>query len=269
MKIKEVICWFSGGRDSAVACALAKRAAEARGWGFRLVHIYTRTPRPRDVDEYIQTYARWLNAQLDIIMPERSFAEYAERYGRWPVLWHGRWCYYRLKRGVIVHFLKTDPTALEALHVFAIRREESLFRGREYKNVFGTKCYEEGLCVRYWLPLLYVDSATLSRLVREFGIPESPVWKRLGSSGECGCLAGATLKKLVRLAVHYPEVVEELVAIDDIIQSVRRKGPSYPAPLIDRRLTLRQWWEQFKRQPRLDNYYDNYEGKACQGSCIF
>jgi 3'-phosphoadenosine 5'-phosphosulfate sulfotransferase (PAPS reductase)/FAD synthetase len=271
---REVICWFSGGRDSAVACALAKKVADMRGWSFRLVHIYTRTPRPRDVDEYIQEYARWLGEELDIIMPERSFAEYAAQYNYWPALRNGsesrgmRWCYFLLKRGVIVHFLRSDPAALDALHVFAIRREESLFREREYRNVFGVKCYEEDLCVRYWLPLLYVDSITLAKLVKELNIPKSPVWEKLGSSGECMCLAGSTYRRLVRLAIHYPEVVEELVAIDDAIQAGRRRGPSYPAPLIDKKLTLRQWWEQFRRQPRLDDYYDSYEGKGCQGSCI-
>jgi 3'-phosphoadenosine 5'-phosphosulfate sulfotransferase (PAPS reductase)/FAD synthetase len=270
---REVICWFSGGRDSAVACALAKRVADVRSWNFRLVHIYTRTPRPREVDEYVQTYARSLDARIEVIMPERSFAEYAAQYSYWPVLRNnkrgpGRWCYYLLKRDVVVHFLRSDPMALEALHVFAIRAEESLFREREYRSVFGVKCYEEGLCVRYWLPLLHVDSLTIQMLVKALGIPESPVWKRLGSSGECMCLAGTTYKKLVRLAVHYPEVVEELVAIDDVIQAGRRRGPSYPAPLVDKKMTLRQWWEQFKRQPRLDDYLDNYEGKGCQGSCI-
>jgi 3'-phosphoadenosine 5'-phosphosulfate sulfotransferase (PAPS reductase)/FAD synthetase len=275
MTAGEIICWFSGGRDSAVACALAKRVAELRGWDFRLVHIYTRTPRPREVDEYVRQYAHWLGARLDIIMPERSFAEYAAQYSYWPTLWSGssksrsmRWCYFLLKRDVIIRFLQTDPTALEALHVFAIRREESLFREREYRDVFGVRCYEEGLCIRYWLPLLHIDSLTLAKLVRVYNIPESPVWKKLGSSGECMCLAGTTYRRLVRLAVHYPEVVEELTTIDDIIQAGRRKGPSYPAPLIDKKLTLRQWWEQFKRQPRLDGYLDNYAGKGCQGSCI-
>jgi 3'-phosphoadenosine 5'-phosphosulfate sulfotransferase (PAPS reductase)/FAD synthetase len=274
-KFSGVVCWFSGGRDSAVACYIAKRVAEARGWDFRLVHIYTRTPRPREVDEYIQEYAKWLGEELDIIMPERSFAEYAARYKRWPVLWYdrdkyhyGRWCYFELKYNVIVHFLRSDPTALNALHVFAIRAEESLFREREYNSVFGVKCYEKDLCVRYWLPLLRVDSLTLQRLVKTFGVPESPVWRKLGYSGECTCLAGMPMRTLIRLAANYPEVMEELAVIDDIIQAGRYKAPSYPAPLIDKRLTLRQWWEQLKRQPRLDDYLDNYEGKGCQGSCI-
>ena len=273
-KYSGIACWFSGGRDSAVACYIAKRVADARGVPFRLVHIYTRTPRPRDVDEYIQTYARWLGAHLDVVMPERSFTEYATQYNYWPTLWSDgrrskRWCYFKLKRDVIVRFLQTDPTALEALHVFAIRAEESLFREREYRDTFGVKCYEDGLCIKYWLPLLHVDSITLAMLAKFYGIPESPVWKRLGFSGECMCLAGTTYKRLLRIAVNYPEVVEELAAIDDIIQAKRRKGPSYPAPLIDKRLTLRQWWEQFKRQPRLDDYLLNgYEGKGCQGSCM-
>ncbi len=249
-----IICWFSGGKDSAIACYIAKRVADIRGVSFRLVHIYTRTPRPHEVDEYLQTYAKWLGTTLEIIMPEYSFAEYAWKYARWPVLYYGRWCYYVLKRVTITYFLRNDPMALKALHVFGIRKNESLFREHEYKNIFGIKCYEKGLCIQYWLPLLYMDSLTLIKLMKNFNIPESPVWKKLGYSGECMCLAGMTLKTLTRLAVNYPEVVEELVAIDDIIQSRRYKNLSYPAPLINKRLTLRQWWEQFKRQPHISDF---------------
>ena len=34
-------CMFSGGRDSAMACTIAKRVADIKGWGFRLIHIDT------------------------------------------------------------------------------------------------------------------------------------------------------------------------------------------------------------------------------------
>ena len=269
-KYSGIVCWFSGGRDSALACYFSKKVADIRGWDFRLVHINTKTPRPNDVDKYIWEYAKWLKAPLQIISPKKSFAELAVEYGLWPLLWHIRWCYFDLKYNVIVEFLKQDSRALEALHVFAVRRDESLFRSRHYGKVFDVKCYRPGLCVNVWLPLLYFDSQTVDRLIKRFNIPQSPVWYKIGSSGECMCLAGTSLKTLRLIAIHYPDVMEELAKIDDAIQTVRRKGPSYPAPLVGKKLTLRQWWEEFKRRPRIDYYLDNhnYEGKRCQGSCI-
>ena len=267
--IRDVVCWFSGGRDSAVACYVAKKVAESRGWGFRLVHIDTRTPRPRDVDEYVRAYAAFLGAELTVIRPQLSFKEYAARYSYWPSITRPnmRWCYYHLKREPIIRFLRSDARARAALHVFGIRRGESLFREREYDSPFGVKCYEEGLCVRFWLPLLYLSSSAVDALLRRFNIPRSPVWDRLGTSGECQCLAGTPYSTLVRLRIHYPEVVRELVEIDDVIQSRRRSGPSYPHPLIDKRMTLRQWFETFRPPTTLDNFFA-YAGNACQGSCV-
>jgi len=268
MGTREIICWFSGGRDSALACYLSKKVADVRGWGFRLVHIDTKTPRPKDVDQYIRGYAEWLGADLQVIGPRKPFSELAAEYGLWPHLWNKRWCYVELKYKVIIEFLKQDDRALRALHVFAVRRGESLFREKHYDKVFGTKCYGPGLCVSYWLPLLHVDSYTVDVLVNKYGVPRSPVWARLGYSGECTCTAGMSLGTLVRVAVHYPDVLEELAKIDDAIQAVRRKGPSFPAPLVSRKVTLRQWWEEFKRRPRIDHYFGGYNGKACQGSCM-
>ena len=149
-----------------------------------------------------------------------------------------------------------------------MRHDESLFRKEHYDKVFGTKCYRPGLCINYWLPLLYVDSYMVNALLNKYGIPRSVVWDRLGYSGECMCLAGMSLRTLIRVAVHYPDVLEELAKIDDAIQAVRRKGPSFPAPLVSKKITLRQWWEEFKRRPRIDHYLDGYNGKACQGSCM-
>ena len=274
-----IICWFSGGRDSALSCYIAKQVADAKDLELKLVHINTRTPRPRDVDEYVAKYADWLGVDLITIQPDKSFEEYAMKYNYWPSIvktkegWQNmRWCYYYLKRLPIIKFLSDNAWARRALHVFGIRKSESLFREREYDSTFGTKCYTEKLCIKYWLPLLNVDSAVLDKLIRKYNIPQSPVWAKLGSSGECMCLAGASYETLVKLRIHYPDVVKELVRIDDIIQSRRRKGPSYPTPLKHLKMTLRQWYESFKPPMPIEYFLseneDEYVGKACQGSCM-
>lgn len=267
MREKNIVCWFSGGRDSAVACKIAYDVARQRGWRFRLVHIDTRTPRPSEVDEYVEKYAEWLGAELIVLRPKLSFREYAEKYAYWPLLYHNRWCYYHLKRNVVISFLRENTEVQAALHVFAIRKKESLFREREYNSVFGVKQYTQSIRIRYWLPLLYADSYVIEQLIRKHNIPRSPVWHKLGSSGECQCLAGTSYRTLVRLAIHYPEVVEELAKIDDVIQQNRRKGPSYPAPLISKKVTLREWWGWLKKQTTLIDFSD-YCGKAEVEKCV-
>jgi hypothetical protein len=105
------------------------------------------------------------------------------------------------------------------------------------------------------------------QLIKKFGIPENPVWRQVGISGECLCLAGTTEQKLVRIAIHYPSVMMKLVEIDRKVQANRRsKNPSYPAPLYQRKLMLSEWYEKFRRQPRIDDYLTEYN--SCQASCM-
>jgi hypothetical protein len=79
-------CFFSGGRDSALACYIAHRVAKARGWGFRLVFINTTIAIP-DTVNYVHTYAKWLGAELIELRPKHTFEEFATKYS-WPLLWH-------------------------------------------------------------------------------------------------------------------------------------------------------------------------------------
>jgi 3'-phosphoadenosine 5'-phosphosulfate sulfotransferase (PAPS reductase)/FAD synthetase len=92
-------CFLSGGRDSALACHIAKKVADARKWNFRLIHIDT-TIGLKETEEYVKRYAEWLGAELVIIRPEKTFEEYVARYPYWPHIYPpwARWCYHKLKR---------------------------------------------------------------------------------------------------------------------------------------------------------------------------
>ena len=76
-------CFFSGGRDSALACYIAFQVAKRRGWDFRLVHIDT-TIGLRETKEYVKRYAEWLGAELIVLRPDYTFEEYVARYSYWP-----------------------------------------------------------------------------------------------------------------------------------------------------------------------------------------
>jgi 3'-phosphoadenosine 5'-phosphosulfate sulfotransferase (PAPS reductase)/FAD synthetase len=261
-------CFFSGGRDSALACYIAKKVADVRGWRFVLVHVDT-TISIRQTSEYVFRYAQWLGAELIVLRPDYTFEEYVARYPYWPHIYppHMRWCYHKLKRAPIERYLRQHykPGGIIAL---GVRRDESLFRERNYNSVFTTKYYSGAKVeAKIWLPLLYVDSETVNKLIKKFGIPESPVWRKVGMSGECFCLAGSSKNSVIRAVRAYPELAERLIKIDDIIHQNRRKGESYPIFLKNERKRLKVWLQEVMNSPTLLDYGE-YVGKTCQGSCL-
>jgi 3'-phosphoadenosine 5'-phosphosulfate sulfotransferase (PAPS reductase)/FAD synthetase len=265
----KIHCFFSGGRDSALACYIAKKVADVRKWEFVLVHIDT-TIGLRETEEYVRLYAEWLKAELVVLRPDYTFEEYVARYPYWPHVYPpwARWCYHKLKRIPTERYIKQHYRPGDLI-VLGIRGDESLFRERNYDGVFTVKYYSDAkVWAKLWLPLLYVDDETVDKLIKKFGAPESPVWRAIGSSGECFCLAGATEHKVIRAVKAYPELAERLVKIDDIIHQNRRKGESYPIFLKDKRIRLKVWLQNVMKQQTLLDYSDRYVGKACQGSCM-
>jgi phosphoadenosine phosphosulfate reductase len=262
--VETIHCFFSGGRDSALACYIAHKVAVIKGWGFRLVFINTTIAIP-DTVEYVHKYANWLGVNLIELRPKHSFEELAPKYS-WPSLWHNRWCYYHLKRDPTIEYLERSYKKGD-LVVMGIRGSESLFRLLNYDKVFTNKCYGDGLCVHAWYPILHLTDIEVEQLIKKFSIPENPVWRRVGISGECLCLAGTTEQKLIRIAIHYPNVMMKLVEIDKKVQANRKSmKPSYPSPLYSKKLTLTEWYEKFKKQPRIDEYLTEYN--SCQASCM-
>ena len=153
-----IYAWFSGGRDSALSATIAKKVAEIKNEKLILVHIDT-TIGANETEEYVRKFSEWINAELIILRPKKAFIEYVKDYPYWPAIYppRYRWCYYHLKRNVLIEFLTKDENAKNAIHVMGIRKNESLFRESEYSKVFSTKCYNRNLCIKVWLPLLNVE----------------------------------------------------------------------------------------------------------------
>jgi len=262
-----VHCFFSGGRDSALACFIAHQVAQRRGWGFRLVHIDT-TVAIKQTREYVKRYAQWLGTELVIIRPKKTFKEYAQRFGIWPSLYPARfrWCYRELKLWPLTEYLKVNYKEGDMV-VMGVRKNESRFRDKFYTATFFTRNYD-GVEARVWAPLLYVKEPVLAKLLEQFKIPHNPVWK-YGFSGECLCLAGAPVHEVALILRHFPEEREMLLEIDDAINKNRKSGrPSAPFRLAQAGYkTLREFYEQaVKAQLTLDDFVMPY--KSCEGSCI-
>jgi len=259
-------CFFSGGRDSAVACYIAKRVADVRNWRFVLVHIDT-TISMRLTQQYVRQYAEWLGVELITLRPERTFREYAEKFSMWPSLYpqRFRWCYRELKLKPLIEYLKQNYREGDIV-VMGVRKGESKFRDKFYTQTFFDRVYG-GVKARVWAPLLFVDEPTLLRLIERYGIPKNPVWK-YGFSGECLCLAAAPVHEVAIILRHFPEMRDTLLEIDDLINQRRRQRPSAPFRLAQVGYnTLRQFYEQVvKSQLTLDNFVMPY--KSCEGSCM-
>jgi len=125
-RVKTVLAFLSGGKDSAAAAYIAYQFAKAMGLDFRLVFIDT-TIALEETREYVRRYAEWLGAELVVLRPEKTFEEYARQYPYWPSLLHARWCFAKLKRKPLVQFLRQFPP-MTVIQVLGIRRSESLFR---------------------------------------------------------------------------------------------------------------------------------------------
>jgi 3'-phosphoadenosine 5'-phosphosulfate sulfotransferase (PAPS reductase)/FAD synthetase len=261
-------CFFSGGRDSAVACFLAFQVARRRGWRFVLVHIDT-TIAIRQTREYVHQYARWLGTELVIIRPERTFKEYAEKFGMWPSLYpqRYRWCYRHLKLQPLIKYVNENYKDGDYI-VIGVRKNESKFRDRFYTAVFFERNYD-GIKTKVWAPLLFVNESTLVRLIERLGIPRNPIWGILGFSGECLCLAGAPLHEIAVILRLFPEERKMLLEADRIIQQNRKsKRPAAPPSVYQAGFsTLTEFYEKaVKSQMTLDDFVMPY--KSCEGACM-
>jgi 3'-phosphoadenosine 5'-phosphosulfate sulfotransferase (PAPS reductase)/FAD synthetase len=216
----------------------------------------------------VRQYAQWLGAELVVIRPEKTFKEYAERFGMWPSLYpqRFRWCYRHLKLQPLVRYIHQEYRPGDII-VMGVRKSESKFRDRFYTAVFFERDYD-GVKTQVWAPLLFVDEPTLMRLIERFNIPKSPVWK-YGFSGECLCLAGAPIHDIALILRYFPEERHMLLEIDDVINKSRRSGrPSAPFRLAQAGYkTLREFYQQaVKAQLTLDDFALPY--KSCEGSCM-
>ena len=252
---RTIHCFFSGGRDSALACYIAKKVADVRRWRFVLVHIDT-TVAIKQTREYVKQYAEWLGAELIIIRPERTFREYAERIGMWPSLYpqRFRWCYRYLKLQPTIKYIKEQYRKGDLI-VMGVRKSESRFRDKFYTSTFFERDYD-GVKTRVWAPLLHIGKPVLTKLLEKFKIPRNPVW-RFGFSGECLCLAGMPLHRVALILRYFPEERHTLLEIDDAINKNRRSGrPSAPFRLAQAGFaTLREFYQRaVKAQLTLDNF---------------
>jgi 3'-phosphoadenosine 5'-phosphosulfate sulfotransferase (PAPS reductase)/FAD synthetase len=257
--------FVSGGKDSVVAATIAFEEARQAGIPARVVFI-NELPAfqvPPDVlpfnpIDYVREFARWLNADLVIIDVDFNYWEGVKKWG-YPMLFHHRWCYDKMKARALVRFLEQEIKEgySQRTWVLGIRVSESRRRAKIWGSVRAKRYtyWFRGYRVEYYLPILDWSEWQVNRFIEERGIPRNPAWS-FGWSFECLCMAGTTIRKLDEIIAKAPRLALWLAEKDKEVQAARRKGPAYPAPLFDRRVTLHEYVEKKLKQPKLTLYLE-------------
>jgi 3'-phosphoadenosine 5'-phosphosulfate sulfotransferase (PAPS reductase)/FAD synthetase len=261
-----LVAFFSGGKDSAVASHIAYIYAKKHSMDFKLVHVNTGINIP-ETEAYVEKYAKWLGAELTVLKPKIDYWEGVKKWG-YPTYFEKRWCFHHLKQDPIVDFMLSEMRrgVLHPTYVLGVRRNESRFRMETY----GRKWYvrHDRVTYKVWLPILHWDEKLIYNYIKHYNIPENPVWKKLGWSGECLCLAGTSLRNLDRLIDNYPDVAKMMAEKDKEIQKLRRsnKHPEgYPTPLLNLKIPLWKYVEERKKQKKL---FEFDEGNKCMDCFI-
>ena len=259
-------CFLSGGRDSALTCYVAYKVARALSKKFRLVHIDTGIAL-QETRDYVERYAEWLGADLIVVRTPYDYFELVKKFG-YPSVLNNRWCWRLLKQEPLYQFRISELREREdnALWVLGIRSNESLFRLETYGKLRNTltRAKIKGLPVVEWLPILHLTSNQVDFLLRKFAIPENPVWRKIGISGECLCLAGTSKKVLEALFMNYPDVAEKFYKFDKSLVP-RHTNSLIPLGLWGEKKRLYEFIEEVRNKKRQSTLL---EYMSCQGACF-
>jgi 3'-phosphoadenosine 5'-phosphosulfate sulfotransferase (PAPS reductase)/FAD synthetase len=259
--VKKIYDLFvSGGKDSVAAATIGKEGAEKEGAEARIVFIDElkafEVPEgllPTTPLDYVKTFAEWLGVDLLVLEPKQSFWEGVKRWG-YPHLFHKRWCFAKLKWEPITELAYAEAKqGYFSVWVLGIRRCESRdrcrrYRERRYRYRVGRRTIE------YYLPILDWSDAEVESFIRERKIPSNPFWS-LGFSCECLCLAGTTRRTLDRMIAQMPQLAKWLAEKDEEVQKHQYKGPSFPSPLLEEKLTLCEYVRKKLNEPRLTDFF--------------
>jgi 3'-phosphoadenosine 5'-phosphosulfate sulfotransferase (PAPS reductase)/FAD synthetase len=256
--------FVSGGKDSVVAATVAFEEAKQLGIPARIVFINELPAFQIPIDmlpfnplDYVKRFSEWLGVELVVLEPKINYWEGVKRWG-YPMIYHNRWCYKFMKRDVLEEFVEQEVREgySRRVWVLGIRASESTRRRKIFS--LGRRRYTYwigGYMVEYYLPILDWTDQQVERFITEKNIPYNPLWK-YDFSFECLCMAGMTITTLDRIIAELPQLARWLAQKDKEVQSVRRNGPAYPAPLLDRKVTLHEYIERKLRQPRLTQYLE-------------
>ena len=260
-----IVAFFSGGKDSAVASHIAYTYAKKIKEEFKLVHVNTKI-NITETEEFVKKFADWLGVELTILEPKGDYWEYVKKWG-YPMLPNMRWCFHHLKQDPIIEFMYSEfkKGVLYPTYCLGIRRDESRFRFDNYEKKWYFR-KDHKITYKVWLPILYWNDQLIFNYIKKYNIPINPVWKRIGLSGECLCMSGASLNLLNKVLDNYPEIAELFAKKDKEVLEFRKKNNKpigYPAPLLALKIPLHKYIEQRKKQLKIIQFSEECDSQKC------
>jgi 3'-phosphoadenosine 5'-phosphosulfate sulfotransferase (PAPS reductase)/FAD synthetase len=194
----------SGGNDSLCASHLAMQHPECRG-----VASINTTIGIRETREHLEMVCQNFGWPLKWLTPPVGYRELCGRFGMPGPGGHAL-VYQRLKERCVLQLVRESKVEHKdrILLVSGCRIQES-----ERRMAHTEPLQREG--ARVWVaPILNWDEQQKVVYQIENSIPRNPVKPKLGISGECLCGAFAKPGERQKIAEHYPEAYEEILACE-------------------------------------------------------
>ncbi|MGC8988050.1 phosphoadenosine phosphosulfate reductase family protein [Infirmifilum sp.] len=218
--IERVLCSFSGGRDSLVACHLSWMALKGSGVPFEVVFVDTGVGLPV-VRQYVEQVSELIGWRLVVVAPKANFFEVASKWGM-PTP-RRRWCCRLLKLQPLLDYA-TSLGASTVLFITGLRRLESK-RRRRIKGYYYR--HHQGVHIYYVDPIVDWSDKDVEEYIRKHGLPVNPVSKLIGFSGECFCGVYTKLDHLVKVARNWPDFIERFKVLEERWKEGKFKGKRY------------------------------------------
>jgi 3'-phosphoadenosine 5'-phosphosulfate sulfotransferase (PAPS reductase)/FAD synthetase len=203
---------FSGGRDSVVTLAIAKRAVEGLDSELVAIHADTTIGLSENL-EYVKSICESLQTKLVIVKPDLDFFELARKKG-FP-RHNARWCCYELKVDPIMRYLRKIDG--EKIVLDGIRAEESRQRTKMTRHSWHRR-----FACDVFHPIFFWNRSDVSKYLESHSLTENPLYsKGFRRATECWCGVFKSVEEFRLLLRSYPEFFEKLV---DLESSMRNGG---------------------------------------------
>lgn len=220
--VEHIICCFSGGKDSLVATHITHKLIENSRMNIpvEVLHVDTTVSIPA-VYEYVKGVCEHFGWKLVVVRPKKSFWELASKWGM-PTP-KRRWCCYRLKLEPILNYaLSLNKKVI--CFITGLRRLESPRR----KKMCGMWKREiKGKILYSYDPIIDWSDNDVLNYIKQNNLPENPISKVLGFSGECICGAFTKFEHLLIVAQNYPEFIKQFAVLEEKWKNGKFKGKKY------------------------------------------
>jgi len=205
LSIQNIVCCFSGGKDSLVATHLIHEQLKDFSDIKKYVTFVDTTVMCPGTEGFVRDTASRFGWDLHVLRPKKDFWTLVESGHGMPTM-HRRWCCFKLKLEPIKDFVSTlrRPRA----EVTGLRRSESI-RRRNLKDLF----YLSRGQVWKYAPIVSWSEADVVQYIREHSLPMPPNYA-LGIKETCLCGAFSTEKQMMNVRAHFPEFFQKFVELE-------------------------------------------------------